>query len=367
MTKTIVRNRELIVVSCLEDLIVRFGPLILLNKTVNYDVICVYKNTNTNAATIRKTLGIEKINELNLNYSITAVELLNSLIDNLPDMSCFTKVYTYSVKDDIQWNRVIAAAVGKKRKKMHIIADGGIVDESLSCSKEDFEIIIELVNKYAIDCYVNGNLKVNEMRNTVLLKVVDGYKQYRYFLSCVAWKRNNFSCGSPWELETSLYEKERHILEISILKEFEWSSIIEVGACEGVFTRKLIDFFPNKIIFALEPDKYFYEKLKFLNGSGVQTIKQDCKYIKQLSADVLFISNVLYYCEFVPEEIFEANVKYIIVCHDLRYHQEILDFEFEKRKFRIVKERNLGARLENTEDVLCVKYGVNIKVWEKIV
>lgn len=57
MTKTIVRDKELIVVSRLEDLIVRFAALILLNKTVNYEVICVYENTDTNADTISKTLA----------------------------------------------------------------------------------------------------------------------------------------------------------------------------------------------------------------------------------------------------------------------------------------------------------------------
>lgn len=366
MTMALVCERNLIVVGCLEDLIARFGSLIFSDKTISYDVICVYENTSIDCDKIRGKLGLKTITELNLNSSMESVELLNRIVYNLPDMSCFQNVYTYSVKDDSLNNRVIAAAVGKNRKKMYIIADGGIVDRQVRCTKNDFEIIIELINKYAMEYFVNENLKVSEIRNTILLKAVDGFKQYRYFLSCVAWKKNSFSCGSPWEFQTSLYENKRHELEISVLMGIQWSSIIEVGACEGAFTKKLIKFFPNKKILALEPDEFFYKKLKLLNRGGVKTIKQDCKYVKELTADVLFVSNVLYYCESVPKEIFEAHVKYIIVSHDLRYHKRVLDYEFKKRNFRLVNEKNLGACLESTEEVLCIKYGANIKVWERI-
>ena len=189
MTKTLVCQRNLIVVSCLEDLIIRFGPLIFSNKAVNYDVICVYENTSMDCDKIGEILGIKTITELKLNSSIEPVKLLNSIIYNLPDMSCFQNVYTYSVKDDSLNNRIIAAAVGKNRKNMYIIADGGIVDKKLSCTKENFEIIIKLINKYAMEYFIDENLKVSEIRNTILLKTVDGFKQYRYFLSCVAWKK----------------------------------------------------------------------------------------------------------------------------------------------------------------------------------
>lgn len=125
-----------------------------------------------------------------------------------------------------------------------------------------------------------------------------------------------------------------------------WKTIIEVGACEGCFTKLLLNEFPSVQITAIEPDKYFFGRLSQQMAGKVMLINDDIKAIEHLAADVAFISNVLYYLKAVPEKLFDSRIKYFVVCHDLAYHQKILDYEFNRRGFSCVYENNLNACIE---------------------
>lgn len=355
---------RIIICGYAEDLLFRFGNLLLSDLVNKYSTLLIYEKNEDICRKICNSLGIEQFQRLEISYSENIKETLCLISEKLPDLSLYDDVYCYSTKDNIKRNAVIAAATGSKCVYFWSLAVGGIVDDIVSSDAKSYSYLIELINKYVPYSLITGEISPLNIKNVLLLQKVSGLSQYRYFLSCIAWNLQAFNLGDPWELATSKYENNRHEMELAVLSRLTWKKIVEVGACEGVFTQKLCERFPNAKVLAIEPDDYFYAKLKDLKYDNIRTIHADCRVVKDIKVDVLFISNVLYYLSKIPHEIFETRARYICVCHDIAFHKQVLDIEFLKRGFVLAEDINLSPCLETMEGIMCIKYGFNIKVWK---
>lgn len=360
---SVLMNR-IIICGYAEDLLFKFGNLILSDFINEYSALLIYENHENECKKICSSLGIKQFQRLEIMYSESLKETLFSICEKLPNLSLYDDVYCYSVKDSIRRNAVIAAAVGSKCVHFWSLAVGGIVDDIVSSDAKSYSYLIKLINKYVPYSLVTSEISTIDIKNVLLLQKVSGLSQYRYFLSCIAWSLQTFDLGSPWELATSKYENNRHELELAVLSKLSWKKIVEIGACEGIFTQKLCKKFPNAKVLAIEPDNYFYAKLKELKYDNIRTIHADCSIVKDMEADVLFISNVLYYLSKIPDEIFKTKARYICVCHDIAFHKQVLDIEFINRGFVLIEDINMAPCLEPMEGIMCIKYGFNIKVWK---
>lgn len=363
-------KKELIVCGYSVDLLYKFGVIILAYPDTIFDVLTIYssseesKNCN-DVNSVCNELGINEYKNLNINDTENTQDIWGKLIKAFSELNNYDNVYSYNIKDTNKLNQVITAALGRNFKEINVLAGGGCVDQTITCEPSAFKKLLNMMNKYIPASIMSGYVDVLNVKNTILFNRVVGERLVRYFLSCAIWQINMFDYGSPWELKTSCYEMKRHALELKVLENIQWDSLIEIGACEGVFTQKLRNKFPKKKIVALEPDKYFFETLSSQKINEVVLFNEDCEYIKQLSADAIFISNVLYYCKSIPDVIFNNNARYIIVSHDYAFHKNVLDNLFLSKRFRCIDEVNLEACLEDMEGTLCIKYGSNIKVWER--
>lgn len=355
---------RIIICGYAEDLLFRFGNLILANSNIEYFALLIYENNKDKCREICNSLGIKQFQTLEIKYSESLIDTLYLICEKLPNLLLYDHVYCFSVKDSIKRNAVIAAATGSKCMYFWSLAAGGIVDDIVSSNTRSYVYLLELINKYVPYSLLNREISPLDIRNVLMLQKVSGLSQYRYFLSCITWNLQAFDLGNPWELATSKYENNRHEMELAVLSRLPWKKIIEVGACEGVFTQKLCNRFPDAKVFAIEPDNFFYAKLKSLKCNNLKTIHADCSVVRDIDADVLFISNVLYYLSKIPEEIFKTRAKYICVCHDIAFHKQVLDNEFMSRGFIMIEDVNLAPCLETMEGIMCIKYGFNIKVWE---
>jgi hypothetical protein len=121
-----------------------------------------------------------------------------------------------------------------------------------------------------------------------------------------------------WAFETSPYEQERYDRTCAVLaeagKESAPASILEIGACEGVMTRRLRTLFPGAKIYAVEVDPVFAHRLRegLANDPDTDIIEASVLDIP-LSADLVLLAEVLY---LVPERTMDilgrVKAKYLL-------------------------------------------------------
>lgn len=355
--------------------LISFGNLILNRKQEQFDIVSVFVHPTVSEYTAAKKIFFDCCNELRIkrktlfplpyykNTSIT-YETILSYMNSYP-INDYDKVYTYSVQDGNKNKQLISSIVGSLTDTVWTLSNSGFMDEVIVSDLDMFSKRAEMISKYYSDLLINHHFAINGFCSVDTYQKNKGNRLYRYYNGCLNWRINQFMYAHPWELESSSYEQKRYRLELEALKQIEWESIIEIGGCEGYFTQMIIETFPNKKVISIEPDRNFYHKLKKRIGDKAQTINTDLKAAAKCNVDVVFISNVLYYCSVPPMEVLQFDAKYFLVSHDLHYHEQVLDKIFLSKDYICIYENELAACIENMEGLSSVKYGTNIKIWAK--
>ena len=331
-----------------------------------------------------KSIGVEVVHQLNFTEMQVNLYSIEKISQELSKYSDYDNVFTYSIVDPDPERQIVSVATAKAFNSIFTQAIGGITAINIKLTLDEFKRTLKILN----DNYPARIMRRKKI-SSFEIKDYEAYQKYnssdliKYYYEnfrlpiydfsdspeiLPTLERERESTGdinysNPWDLKTSKYELERYNLELTALSQVKWSKLFEVGACEGFFTKLMIEKFKNKEIIASEPNKYFYNKLKKLDykiktfNIGIEEIKIDC--------DVLFISSVLYYIVPFPLNILELNVEYIIMSHHKLYHEKVIDPIMRSYEFEVIYEADLLGKIENMWNVLDNKEGTNIKIWKK--
>ncbi|NER27273.1 MAG: hypothetical protein F6J89_06445 [Symploca sp. SIO1C4] len=313
-------------------------------------------------------LGIEPIASLRLplvGNGYYSQASLQSLLN--PYLQTFADIYIPDLKEEgsIYWDLIIA--IGKIKEHIFIASATGVGTEFCPISKSGMERLIVILNTYYGIRLRSQKIKVSDLhgvrqyrriKSQLLVQYIEEYVYYNQF-----YQLNN---DNPWDLETSCYEQSRYELEISVLAEISWQSLIEVGACIGSFTSRLSKVFPNRDIIAYEPNPTFFIKLqkRFSKNDRVKVINNDIWKIDQ-SSDVLFISSVIYYLDYFPLYLLQTPAHYIVFSHIRSFHNQTISPLMYSAGWTCIFKKEILPCIEMFCDIPVQKDGTEIAVWQR--
>lgn len=350
-----------------------FGGLVLARPEQTFHAVAVFAHPlrqghSEGEAVLRKAaaeLGIRHIRLLPFAHREGDAVPPEAIAELLPPLDDYERVYTHPVQDPDPLARRVAAAVGSRGKEVWTVAAGGEIDEIVQSPPAAFVRRLDILNRHYPDLLETDRILPRKLRTVDLFQRVDGASLYRYFRGYLSWHPGAFDYSRPWDLETSPYEKERYDAELDVLSRLPWRTMIEVGACEGAFTERLIERFPDRRIVAWEPDPWFFRTLEGRVGGRVEVRRGDCEAAGGEECDLLFASSLIYYCPRLPYPMLETPARHVVVSHAPRYHREILDPAFLARGFVCTGRETVPPRLEPMEGLLEVRYGTEIAVWQR--
>lgn len=383
--------KNLLVVAFPGDEVVYFGGLLLqTRKHTDWTIVVVLNNPIEeekegimpyfNNSCI--FLGAKKVISLDLSEMQIPLYSIDMIVEKLQSISAFNfdNIFTYNVIEEVLERQITAVAVAKVFDKIHVRSMGGKSNLIIKLSEAELNKKINLINvNYGKRIARRKNIYGSEIKDIEAYQVFDSKDILKYYYENLSLpiydfleepklttsiKREIFKDNEdPWDLRKSLYESERYSMELKSLDYINWNKIIEAGACEGYFTKMILNKYPDREIIAMEPNPSFYitlknnlPQIKTLN-IGVQDLVETC--------DILFISSLMYYIIPFPQNIFSNNIKYILMSHNKLYHENVIDPIMRNNNFKIIYEADLPGKIEQMWNILDTKEGTNIKIWMK--
>lgn len=169
---------------------------------------------------------------------------------------------------------------------------------------------------------------------------------------------------NPYDFETSEYERLRFELELEVLHLVDWHTLIEMGACIGTFTARLLDAFPGRRIIAYEPAGQSFARLQTRAGGRAELRRESAADVRE-TCDLLLLSSVVYYLRPIPLSLFDASTRWLVASHGRWDHEVLLDPILRSTGWRRVVTRELLPRIELYSGVPLVKAGSEVVVWER--
>lgn len=363
---------ELVVCRAPGDELSEFGGLLLSRPPREVDVVAVFAHPRVpdlaaGEARFRAACRAAGAREARL---LPFAHLEHDPVDprliaaHLCELGQYTRIYTHSIQDPRPLCQRTAAAVGRAASTVWTTAGGGGVDEIEQGSPHAFERRLALLAEHYPDLLAEDWIQARDLRAVHLLQQHPGERLYRYFAGYVDWHVGDFDYCRPWELETSAYERRRYAAELDALRRFPWQTLVEVGACEGAFTERLLAAFPERRVIAVEPDPFFFTSLQQRLGGRAELYQADASAAGELACDVVFMSSTVYYLWKIPYPMLR-NARYVVVSHATRYHRDRLDPVLRAQGFVALHEDVVPACVEPMEGILEVKYGTEIKTWQR--
>lgn len=382
---------NLIVLSNPGDELQFFYGLISTESDQNWDVVYTYinghdlkGNSSLKQLVINscKELGIRKVFIFPTAKTFPPLYSISSVAESLKKLGCYDRIFTYSVVDEDLSKQSVSLSVLLAYDVVYTVGIGGVSDIIICLNIEQFQQKILRINLFYREQITKRkgfkSLNITDVERFQRYKSVDLLKYYylNYRLDVFDFSDDidlnmptlpplNTTNTDPWELGTSDYEKERHDFELRILFQFEWSSLVEVGACEGFFTKKLIQSFPDKTIIATEPDTKYFVNLQKNVGDKITCLQCGINNVAEIDCDILFISSLMYYVKPFPFDILFGNYRYVIMSHNKFYHEKVLDQIMLSHGFKSIFQDDMWGMVEPMWGVLDIKEGTNIKVWVK--
>jgi hypothetical protein len=170
------------------------------------------------------------------------------------------------------------------------------------------------------------------------------------------------NASDPWYLSSSEYEEDRYRLELSVLGRLPWTSLVEIGACVGAFTLRLLESFPGRQITACEPYEPFARKLEIRMGERARVLQASANEAVP-AADIVFASSCLYYARPFPITLLSNAAKYFVLSHCHRYQKGVVEPCMIALNYTLLSEDELPARVEAAYGLTDVKDGTIVQVW----
>lgn len=216
-------------------------------------------------------------------------------------LGAYARVYTHSPHEAAPHHRAVCLAVSRGASPLWVPALGARAMELHALEEEAFRRKLELLSTlYGTEPGCAAGLSPGERLLGVEAFTCARREDVVRTLSLTD-AEIYAEQADPWSFTTSAYERERYELTSRLLGELasrgaEPERVLEVGACEGLMTERLLRLFPRAVVEAVEPDSRFTARLRALLGGEPRVRVVEASALEvPLEADLVLLAEVLYY------------------------------------------------------------------------
>ena len=255
-----------------------------------------------------------------------------ALIDQLKqaDLQRYRRVIVPSIHAEAPASILCAAVSTLGLSNVWMVSDS-IHDEIFVISPNEVNTLIDRLNVLLEGAGANANVRSQPFKTMVGIRKVTSaeitaYAAYLGLPNCPrfdwlheALDRKN----DPWGLASSAYEFRRHDAELGLLDAIDWQSIVEVGACTGVFTRRLLNAYSDRHMVAVENNELFLMQLLAISNPSLNVFKGSIFDYKS-AADVFVLSSCIYEMSKFPTHVFDLAKSALLTSHRADYESTIV-------------------------------------------
>ena len=281
-----------------------------------------------------------------------------------PLVKSYSRVYVPFVGSRSRWRSLASFVVAAVAKTVWMEVPVGAADEWYALDVSAVKRQLEVLNRYYPDRLGAHKIKIAECRGVRQYRRIDAAEVHRFAQQELSFPGVDVIDADPWDLGTSPYEQERHKLEIDVLGRLSWNHLVEVGACTGVFTEKLVRHFPDRQITACEPDP---ERVRWLRQrlSGAARVLPATANTLDVTCDVLMVSSVLYYLDQFPRKLLALPRRYLVASHGGSYHSKVLQPLMLSQGWTLHLRERMSGRAEMFCGFPTLKDGTEVVVWKR--
>ncbi len=371
---------------------VRFSGLVQQHPEDDWTVVTIKSEMNgcPYGSALRSSanaLGLGQVSSLGCPPLADDLLPVAFVAERLKGLGTFDSVYTHSFTAG-RWGECIAAvAAAIAFGDIWVASESGFPDEVVVLTAEQYQRKLSTTNSTYATLLRDREIGVGDLSPVETYRKVPAALVLRYYAEMARmpvydpddpWDNAvspherirsfmtvpEVSVSDPWFLASSRYEEERYQLELSVLARFPWRTLVEIGACVGTFTLRLLDRYPDRTITACEPYEPFARELEAGVKGRAQVLSIGANQTVP-ECDVLFASSCLYYIRPAPMTLLNGRASYFVLSHCRRYQKRILEPCMKAMGHELVSEDELPARVEESNGVLDVKEGTVVQVWRK--
>jgi len=219
-------------------------------------------------------------------------------LTGLKGLGDYARVYTHSPQEDSAWHREVCLAVSREYGTLRVPAlsacptEGGLLDE------ESFLRKLSVLD----GPYGEGGGCASPLGGLPGVEAFTRVEREDVVRTLSLTKPEiHAELADPWCFATSPYERERYELTARLLGELATRGaapkhIIDLGACEGRMTERLLESFPGARVEAVESEPHFSARLRErLGGEARVRVVEASALEVPLEADLVVMAEVLYY------------------------------------------------------------------------
>jgi len=356
------------------DEIALFGNALLANKDASWKTLLVCpdpvagQSYEQAAGSWRRScleLGAEPLGSLNLPSLPTKQYDWAELSGMIrPFLKSCEKVYVPDIEDVSFLRRMVSFSVARHAESVWMEAVGGVGEAVCTLDRSQIYRLIGIANRHYPLRLREKRLATRDFRGVRQYRFLSGKTAHRFAHQWLSVNTPDIVDDDPWDLENSVYEQERHRLELAALQELDWHTMVEIGGCVGAFTRRLVEAFPERDICVYEPNAHFAEVLSQRLGHRVRVVPGGVADLAE-SFDLVFASSVLYYLKRFPLMLLDKAKRYFVTSHIRCYHEEIIGPVFSAAGWNTRYEHELLPAIEDFCSIPIIREGASIVVWER--
>lgn len=281
-----------------------------------------------------------------------------------PLVHAVDRIYVPDVQDPCISRAFGAALLSALSPIVWMAASYGPAEQIAALDARQFEQLCECLSKHYSEHLRTSRISVSDLKGVQQYRRFEGPQLRRFVLQWLGWQFASIREEDPWDFNRSPYEGRRHSLECRVLHEIEWASLVEIGACQGAFTRRLLEEFPGRKISCVEPDPIFAETLRQTIGHAVEV---DDTPVERMTGtfDVVLASSVLYYVDTFPLSVLNAARQYFVSSHVQRYHDTVVTPILTRSGWTQVARHIMAPCVEMFCNIPVQKDGAEVAIWRR--
>ncbi|MBI4774237.1 MAG: class I SAM-dependent methyltransferase [Deltaproteobacteria bacterium] len=296
-------------------------------------------------------LGVEPLKSLNLPFLPTKQYDWGELSGLIrPFLKSCDKVYVPDLEDVSFFRRMVSFSAARHATSVWAEAVSGVGDAIHILDRNQINRLFGIANQHYALRLREKRLVTQDFRSVRQYRCLSGETALRFSHQWLSTNTPDIMDDDPWDIGNSVFEQERHRLELAALQQLEWNTLVEIGGCVGAFTHRLVEAFPGKDICVYEPNAHFAATLARRLGQRVRVVHGGVGNLTE-SFDVVFASSVLYYLKRFPLSLLDSANRYFVTSHIRWYHEEIVGPVFLAAGWNAVYEHEL---LPAIEDFCCI-------------
>lgn len=274
------------------------------------------------------------------------------------------RVYVPSIEDPCPARSVAAAALSALSPTLWMATPHGPGDQVVALTTAQFQMLSEWLSDHYAEHLRISRIRVSDLSGVQQYRRMEGAQVRRFAIQFLGGDFAGVREEDPWDFVQSPYERRRHALECRALHDFDWTTLVEIGACQGALTRRLITEFPGRQITCIEPNAPFLEALRREFGEVVRVEGIGLADLRG-HFDVVLASSVLYYLDAFPLSLLDAARMYFVSSHLKTYHDTVVTPIMTLRGWTAVARHALSPRIEMFCGIPVLKDGTEVIVWRR--